>query len=56
MVEHLRLFHPIDDLVVLSASNTADVRRHSGINDDVVFDIVLVWLKTTKNEEAAAGL
>lgn len=53
MVEHLRSLYTIDDFVVLPASNTADVGRDSGVDDDVFFDTVLVWLKTSKDKESA---
>jgi hypothetical protein len=56
VVEHLGLLHAIDDFVVLSASNTADIGGNSGVNRDVFFNIVLVWLKTTKDKESAAGV
>lgn len=56
MIEHLRSLLAIDDFVVLSAADTANVGRYSSVDDYVVFDIVLVWLETSEDEKTAAGL
>ena len=56
MVEHLRSLYAIDDFIVLPASNTANVGRDSGVDDNVFFGTVLVRLKTSKDKESAPRL
>lgn len=56
MIEHRRLLDAIDNLAVLTASNTSDVGRNACINDDILVDRIIVRLESSQNKEAPSRL
>lgn len=54
MIEHAGLLDAIDDLIVLTSTDRSNIGGYTGVDDDVLFNSVLVDGKTTKNEESFA--
>ena len=46
MVQHRRLLNTVDNFAVLSTSDTADIGRHSSIDNNVIRDGISLWKKT----------